>query len=84
MRLESHFGQLFFLLQPFLLSFLLKDAITFSGGLAKAGGVDIYSIVATTQTLTLIYTLALHKEVSVSSLLQEIHEVMCCIGLMGI
>lgn len=66
------------------LSFLHKRPTTFW----RAGqdwSVDSYSIAAATQTVTLIYTsLALHKEVSVSSLLQEIHEVMCYNGLMGI
>lgn len=85
MRLLCHFGQLFFLLQTLLLSFLLKGPITFRGEPAKTGSVDRYSIVAAAQTVTLIYTsLALHKEVSVSSLLQEIHEVMWYNGLMGI
>lgn len=85
MRLLCHFGQLFFLLQTLLLSFLLKGPITFWEEPAKTGSVDRYSIVAAAQTVTLIYTsLALHKEVSVSSLLQEIHEVMWYNGLMGI
>lgn len=83
MRLSCHSGQLFFLLQPFLLSFLLKGPIAFQAG--QDWSVDRYSILAATQAVTLIYTsLALHKEVSVSSLLQEIHEVVWYNGLMGI
>lgn len=79
------FRSTFFPFTAIPLSFLFKCPVIFWAELAKTGSVDSYSIVSVPQTETLIYTSsAFHKEVSVSSLFQEIHEVMCCNGLMGI